>query len=145
MTSIGLVQAQRRIGAAWCLGALASALIVTALLALGKYGAKSDELWRWFVTNVLPTTTLIVTVWVRAEQKAHAPREVVSLFFYRAALITSSVNAVAIVGTLLATGYYNSIDDRVTMLRNSQVALAFFQSLVGLFNAVLFVNGPRSR
>ncbi|HEY9225444.1 MAG TPA: hypothetical protein VIP11_02275 [Gemmatimonadaceae bacterium] len=77
---------QRRLAAVWFVGAAVIISLQVAQSVAGRFGDKTDEAWAWLLPNLMPISTLIVTVLVLESQGKGVKKQVVPGFVYRLAM-----------------------------------------------------------
>ena len=134
--------ARRRLAVIWFAGAGALFLILFLQSVFGLYGDRLDEAWRWFLPNVLPTLTLMVSVFVAEVRSGEPASRETDRFFYRLAL-TLSVAYLAVVALTLLLSRVSAYPP-LELLSLSNLWLGPLQGVAGGALGAFFVRGGGS-
>lgn len=79
--------AKRRLATVWFIGTGVLFIVLMLQSMLGNYGTGTEEVWNWFLPNVVPTLTLVVGVMVsdalgRSEDTGDVDRFIFRLAFW---------------------------------------------------------------
>src|ERR1051326_4090724 len=82
MSFVPLEQARAKLAGIWFIGSGAVFIILVVQSILGKFGGRLQEVWAWFVPNVLPTLALMLGILgANALTAAQDKRQVKEFFF----------------------------------------------------------------
>jgi len=128
----------------WFVGGLVLFVLFVFQSIFGKYGAKAEEAWAWFLPTILPTLSLIIGVLVvdaaAAEEKDKKDKQI-GRFIYRVAFGVSTVYLV-LVGIVPLVQPFTSLSP-FELMKLSGLWLGPVQGLVAAALGVFFVKGER--
>lgn len=134
--------ARRRLAVIWFAGAGALFLILFLQSVFGVYGDRLDEAWRWFLPNVLPTLTLMISVFVAEVRSGESSARETDRFFYRLALTLSAAYLAVVALTLILSRV--SAYPPLELLSLSNLWLGPLQGVAGGALGTFFVRGGGS-
>lgn len=137
---VPLSQSMKRLTILWFLGAGVVCLIVLVQTLTGHYGDKARDAWAWLFPAVLPTLTLIVTVW-SAEARGTAKSGAVDSFVFWLAFALSLTYLSVIVLTILLQPLLSaSPQGYLDIMHGSSFFIGPFQAVVSASLGAFFVK-----
>jgi hypothetical protein len=137
---VPLSQSMKRLTVVWFLGAGVVCLIVLLQTLMGHYGDKSRDAWAWLLPAVLPTLTLIATVW-RVETRGTVKSGVVDSFgFWLALGLSVTYLSVIALTTLLQPMLAASPQGYLDIMHGSSFFIGPFQAVVSASLGSFFVK-----
>ena len=113
------------------------------------YYEKSDQAWGWLFQNILPTLTLMVTIFsYEAMKKENAPKEkkeTTDVFFYRLTFYVSITYLFLLFLTLILQPFVlrNTDLTRIELLNQSNLWLGPLQGITTGLLGIFFVKSER--
>jgi hypothetical protein len=139
---ISISVCRKRLAILWFAGGLALFLLVVFQSILGKYGAKVEEAWAWFLPTIMPTLMLIVGVLVlHATARGDNDKQVECFIFWLAFLLSAIY--LVLVGLVPLIQPFTS-SSTLELMKRSGLWLGPFQGLVAAVLAVFFVRAEQS-
>jgi hypothetical protein len=135
-------RAQQVLSAQWFILSMLAAGVLLIQTIVGTYGDQVERAWSWFLPNVIPILTLILTVLV-AEARGAGKTGTVGRFIYRLTIGLSLIYLLLILGCLSAFQWLArefAGMRRLELLELSNLFLSPLQALVGLALGLFFVS-----
>lgn len=132
-----IFDAKKKLATIWFIygGILFILILVQSLL--GKYEDKVNEAWSWFFPNVIPTLSLMISIFLFDVRKKKS-NKTVDVFYYRIPLWLSVIYLSAILLTILVQPFTSySI---IKSMSVSNFYLGPFQGLITASIGFLFVK-----
>ncbi len=159
---IPMTTCKARLAALWLIGAAFIFALIFAQGILGKYDYKVrveeapniwkvtvenrvNEAWNWFLPIVIPTLTLILSVWafetlknfIGKKRKETFRKKSVKKFMFRAAYGLSLTYLVAVSLVILLSPF--SSHSQLALMEQSKIWLGSFEGLTGIALGAFFV------
>jgi hypothetical protein len=90
-TMISMGVCKRRLAILWFVGGFLLFLVFILQSMFGKYGAKTEEAWAWFLPTVMPTISLVAGVMVSDAISDTSGGKRIRRFFFRLAMAFSVI------------------------------------------------------
>ena len=133
-----LFKAKKRIATLWfVLGGLLFILVLLQSI-LGKFENKSNEAWSWFFPNILPTLSLMLSVFLFDMRKKVKVEREINNFYFRLTFGLSLVYLITVLITLLIQPFTES--SAISLMKNSNLYLGPFQGLITASIGLLFTS-----
>lgn len=132
---------KRRLAILWFIGGLAFFLLLVFQSIFGKYGAKVEEAWAWFLPTIMPTLSLIIGVLVFDAAAAGGTDKQIERFTFQLAFGLSAVYLV-LVGLIPLVQPFTSLSP-FELMKRSGLWLGPLQGLVAASLGAFFVKGER--
>lgn len=134
---------KKRLGILWFIGFLILLIVLVIQSLFGKYGAKVEEAWAWFLPTVTPTLSLIIGVLVLDAAAARGTDKEIEPFIFRLAFGLSAVYLALVALTVLFQPF--SSLSALDLMRRSNLWLLPLQGLVTAALGAFFVKGERGK
>ncbi len=111
----------------------------------GKYGVKDSEAWAWLLQTIMPSLSLIMSVFVIDAISDNDDEKLVDSFFYRLSYTLSFTYLALVVFTILAQPFAFTFGNMsaLEMMKKSGLWLGPLQGLVGGALAMFFIKSER--
>lgn len=133
--------AKQRISKLWFIYAAAIFIILLTQTFFGKFEDKSSDVWSWFFPNVVPTLSLMVSIFV-FDIKQESKGRIIDKFYYQLAFYVSILYLSAILLTILVQPFthYNIVE----LTKKSSFYLGPFQGLVTGIMGLIFMKAEKT-
>ena len=129
--------AQRRLARIWFIFGGILFLLIFMQTMFGKFEDKSDEAWSWFFPNIIPTLSLMISVFVFQNKKPQANKSI-DKFYFQLAFWLSLFYLTTILVTILSQPFVGS--SIISLMHESNLYLGPFQGLVTAALGSLFIK-----
>lgn len=130
---INFTAAKKKLATLWFI--LAGIIIlVMILMSFNKIKAFLDVAWSWLFPNILPSLSLILTVFLIDIQQKNEEKKV-DRFYFRLAFLISTFYLLAILGILLSAGFGFNLKEA---MESSNFYLGPLQGIVGASLGLFF-------
>ena len=128
MKVINLRKGKRKLAVLWFTFSIIIFIILFLQSLNGLFDSFEKESWNWFINNIIPSLSLIVSVFVLDALNLSDSEKVVERFYFRLSYVISFVYLLSMLFTLLYRPFteYSPIE----ILEKSKFWLAPFQGLV---------------
>ena len=133
-----IFDAKKRLAILWFIFTAGLFIIILMQSLLGKFEDKSNEAWSWFFPNVLPTLSLMISVFI-LDLKSRKSRKTIDKFYFRIPFWLSILYLTTILITILVQPFSNK--SIIDLMQESSLYLGPFQGLVTGSIGFLFVKG----
>lgn len=132
-----LFEAKKKLAVLWFIlsGCLFALLLIQSFL--GNFEGNANQAWNWFFPNVLPTLSLMISVFV-FDLKSGKQNRTIDKFYFRMSFWLSSGYFLTILATILIEPI--SVRSIIEILEDSNLYLGPFQALVTGSIGFLFVR-----
>ncbi len=138
---ISLDAVRVRLTVVWLIGGLSVLIILVVQSLLGAYGSLTQEAWGWFLPTLMPTLGMIITVLTYTALDPLSSGSVVRRTFFWIAFSLSAVYLLLVSLTIFIQPFAaSSPDERIALMRTSNLWLGPVQGLVASALGVLFVS-----
>src|SRR4051812_19176200 len=137
---VPLTQSMKRLTVTWFMGAGVVCLIVLLQTMFGHYGEKSRDAWAWLLPAVLPTLTLIATVWTAETRGTTKSGMVDSFVFWLAFGLSVTYLSVIALTILLQPVLAASPQGYLDIMHGSSFFIGPFQAVVSASLGTFFVK-----
>jgi hypothetical protein len=137
---VPLSQSMKRLTVTWFIGAGVVCLIVLLQTMFGHYGEKSRDAWAWLLPAVLPTLTLIATVWTAETRGTTKSGMVDSFVFWLAFGLSVTYLSVIALTILLQPVLAASPQGYLDIMHCSSFFIGPFQAVVSASLGTFFVK-----
>lgn len=139
--SIIFFEAQKRISILWFLYAGLIFMVILLQTLLNKFGSKTDEVWNWILPNLVPTLSIILTVFLAEIGKLKESVKNVNVFYFRLVLFLSLFYLTILFLIILIIPFIS--DSFIDIINSSNLYLAPLQGLVGIAIGFFFVKSEK--
>lgn len=130
--------AKRRLATVWFSGASLLFIVLMLQSVLGSFGTSTEEVWNWFLPNVVPILTLIVGVLVSDALGHSEETGSVDRFIFRLAFYLSSGYLIVLSLPIFVAPF--SELPPLELLKASRLWVVPLQGLVSAALGAFFVN-----
>ncbi|AZA89659.1 Uncharacterised protein [Chryseobacterium nakagawai] len=134
---ISFETAKRKLSIPWFTASSILFIIMFMQTIGGKFEDKNIEAWGWFTQNLLPTLSLIITVFVTDLNTENSDKEV-EKFYFNLAFGLSIFYLLVVLSVLLAQPL--SSKGMIPWLQSSSIYLGPFQGLVAATVGMFFLK-----
>jgi hypothetical protein len=133
------------IGFLW-IGAFLLCLAVIAVQSGNNvYGKRLEEVWQWFLPTLLPTTSLVISVFVAGSLKPKPKGTKVNSFMFFLALTISLVYLLAVILTLGLSVFMRHPLNPLDLMKMSHFWLAPLQGMTSSTLGIFFLSKDASK
>lgn len=127
---ITFFHAQKKIALLWFVFCGVIFLLLFLQTNLDKFEEHTNEIWNWILPNLVPTLSLILSVFIAEQNKKPYIKKYVSMFYYRLVYGVSLVY----LSTIFLLIILNPLFEKtfLEMIKESVYYLMPFQGLIGL-------------
>ncbi|MDM8541580.1 hypothetical protein QUF90_10885 [Desulfococcaceae bacterium HSG9] len=130
---------KKRLSVLWFSGTAFIIFILILQTIFGRYGNKSDEVWKWLLPTIMPTLSLIVSVLITdINANKSIKTKTVDTFYYRISFATSATYLIIVSLTILLQPF--SSFPPLELIRHSNLWLGPLQGIVSGLIGAFFVK-----
>ncbi len=138
---ISLDDVRFKLARVWLIGAGIIFVLLVVQSLLHVYGDLTQEVWGWFLPNLMPSLGMIISVLAYTALDPHSSRAMVRRTFVQIAEWLSLIYLLLVLLTILMQPFAaGSAADRVALMHTSNLWLGPVQGLVASALGVLFVS-----
>jgi len=134
---ISMTKCKRRLAMLWFFGSGLLFFLLFFQTILGHYGEKANEAWGWLLPTIMPTLSLIVSVFVIDVLGKGVKIKRVNRFIFRLSFSLSAVYLLVVSLTILLEPF-TSLSPLELMEQANKLWLGVFQGLVSASIGVFF-------
>jgi len=134
---------KKRLAILWFTASLILFVLLVLQSVFGKYGAKMEDAWGWFLPTVMPTLSLVIGVLVFDATAAGGTEKEVESFIFRLAFCFSAVYLALVALTVLIQPFTSL--SPLELMKRSNLWLGPLQGLVAAVLGAFFVKGERGK
>lgn len=138
---LSMLDARKRLACIWFVGVGVNFICVFLLAFTTGDVDHMTELWSWFLPNVMPTLSLIVSILIASSSSRSNAQAIADIFIYRMTAVLSVLYLLAVMTTFLAKPF--SPLSFQAILRLSHLWLAPLQGLVAATIGTFFIRSQR--
>ena len=139
---ISMTKGKRRLAYLWFVGAGIIFAIILVQSIGGKYGERLEEAWGWALQTVVPTLSLMLSVFVIETQRKLQEEKWVKKFYYRLCFWFSFIYLFLVLLTIMIQPFVEMAN--IEWMKQSNIWLGAFQALVGISLGVFFFKDENS-
>jgi hypothetical protein len=139
-TMISTKTCRTRLATLWFVGSLILLVLLVLQSVFGKYGAKSEEAWAWFLPTLMPTLSLMVGVFV-LDATTGGTDKLVDRFIFRLAFSLSGVY-IGLVALVPLVQPFTGVST-LELMKLSNLWLGPLHVLVAAVIGAFFIKGER--
>ena len=138
---VSMSKCKKRIATLWFIASGVLFIIFLLQTILGHYGKDTNEAWSWLFPNILPTLSLMTSVFIIDVRSKGLKIEKVDRFVFNLTMTLSAVYLLVLL-ILILSQPFSSLQPLEHLKKNS-FPLGFFQGLVTATLGVFFVKTER--
>lgn len=132
---------KQKLAMLWFIGSGSLLLLLAIQTLLGKYNSQEQEVWGWFLPNIMPTLSLIVSVFVVDAKRTNGPKETIDRFYFRFVYGLSLVYLMMLATTILIEPF--TAYPPLELMTLSSIWLGAFQGLVAASVGIFFSKSEK--
>jgi hypothetical protein len=135
---ISMQQSKQRLALLWFIGAGCLMALLILQTMLGKYSGQERDAWGWFLPNIMPVLSLIVSVFIVDAKNKDEVQDTIERFYFRFAYGLSLAYLLTITATILIEPFTQY--PPLKLLNLSNIWLGAFQGLVAASVGIFFTK-----
>ena len=137
MNTIDFEKAKQRIALVWFILSPVIIILVLLLEINGKFTSKSSEAWGWLFSNILPTLTLMLSVFFY-DSRNNKPSFEINRFYFNLAMGSSLFYLALLFAVILGNPFTGLA--MVPWMQKSTIILGPIQSIAAGAIGIFFLN-----
>ena len=135
---IPLDTSQKSLATLWLIGAGITSSNVIVQTNFGRYGNQSNEVWGWLLPNILPITSLIISVFVSNAFQETRESQTIDRFIFRIAFFLSIFYLIQL--NYIVLGQFLTPFKPLELMKQSSLWLGPFQGLLTTVFGAFFIQ-----
>ena len=137
---ISMLKCKKRLLTLWLFGGGGLCFLVIIQTILGHY-AEASEVWNWLLPNVMPTLSLIISVWIM--DFSSEDEDTIDSFVFWVTFVLSGSYLIMVALPILLQPFTPVTVTPLETIKQSNLWLGPFQGLVSASIGAFFVRGKR--
>ncbi len=125
---IEMIKAKKKIATLWFIFSGVILLLIMIQSIMGRFETKSDEAWGWILPTIIPTLSLILSIFIVDIRNTRSSKIFVDIFYYRLTISFSAFYLLTVLLIILLQPFTGT--PIITLMKNSNIFLGPFQGLV---------------
>lgn len=134
-------KSKKSLATLWFIGAGFVFVVLLLQTILGRYGENAKDAWSWLLPTIVPTLSLIVSVFILDTFEKGAKIKMVDGFMFRLCFSLSAVYLIVVALTVLLQPF--SKFSPLELMKTSNLWLGPFQGLVSASLGAFFIRGEK--
>jgi hypothetical protein len=138
---VSMVKCKKRLAMLWLAWGGFLFFLLLFQTIFGRYQEKAGEAWSWMLPTIMPTLSLIITVWAVDALQQATPARVVDRFFFGLSFGLSSLYLLVVTLIIVLPIFVSSdAEEALKQMKASNIYLGPSQGLVSIALGVFFTK-----